>query len=297
VPSGNKRVFYGCLGIGPCGSGPMSGVISAKYSLSREISTVFGPGSSTPAATYGNLPNIEISYTSYLTSYTSILSEAGLNSCTGFDMMVGSDASTSNPVLNRTIRGSFMLLSSVTYNLSVDGPFTVERTYIGYSKPSGGPGGSVPLSTATTLRRQNFSGGLPSYLSNMAPQSISVSCKINREYIGEFATRKPYASYIRFPIETTCSIELLTQDLDTYTMDAMESACRNPKTYSQDITISLCGNGGGITISKAFLTGLNYSGADAGTQENQRLTVTYTGFTSPVGINPVIILSNEDPCG
>lgn len=294
---GNNRVFYGCLGIGQCGSGPMSGIISAKYSLSREVSNIFAPGKSSPAATYGAMPNIEISYTKYLTSFAPLAQEDGLNSFVGFDMMVGSDSSSSNPNLNKTIRGSFMLLSSITYNLGINSPFTVEKSYIGYSKPAGGPGGTLPPSTAKVLMRQSFNGTLPTQIANTSPQNISVSFKINRDFIGEFATRKPYASYIRFPIESSCTFELLTKDLDNYILDAMDSACKNPQTYAQDIVLSLCGNLGSITIKKAYLTSLNYSGGDAGSQDNQTLSVTYTGYASPDNITPVLILPDEDPCG
>lgn len=294
---GNNRVFYGCLGIGQCGGGPMSGIISAKYSLSREINHVFAPGKSTPAATYGAMPNIEISYTRYLTSFTALSQEAGLNSFVGFDMMVGSDTSSSNPNLNRTIRGSFMLLTSVTYNLGVNSPFTVEYTYSGYSKPAGGSGGTLPAGSGNVLMRQSFNGTLPAQIANTSPQNISASFKINRDFVGEFGTRKPYASYIRFPIESSCTFEVLTKDLDSYVIDAMQSACKNPQTYAQDITLSLCGGGGGITIKKAYLTGLNYSGGDAGSRDNQTLSVTYTGYTAPDNITPVLILPDEDPCG
>lgn len=294
---GNNRVFYGCLGIGQCGSGPMSGIISAKYSLNREINHIFAPGKTNPIATYGAMPNIEISYTQYLSSFTSLASENGLNNFTGFDMMVGSDSSTSNPNLNKTIRGSFMLLNSITYNLGINSPFTVEKSYSGYSKPAGGPGGTLPASTANVLRRQSFNGTLPSQIAETSPQNISASFKINRDFIGEFGTRKPYASYIRFPIESSCTFEVLTKELDQYVIDAMQSACQNPQTYSQDIVLSLCGNLGSITIKKAYLTSLSYSGGDAGSNDNQTLSVTYTGYASPDNITPVLILPDEDPCG
>lgn len=307
---GNNRVFYGCLGIAECLGNPLSDVISAEYSLSRSINNIYQLQNKNPIATYGSNPDIEIRYTSYMTDgFPSLASEKGINSIVGFKLLTGSDDSNSWPDITQTnipldkkaIGGSLMLLNSISYDLSVDSPFTIQRSYRGFSKPLMNAGGVVPFKSASgnstqyIQLRNMFDGTLPAEISNNALQAINVTININRQIVNEFATRKPYASYISFPVETTCSFDLLTQDLDDYTIDAMDTACKNPKTYKQDITLSLC-KGASITIPKAYLTSIRYNGGEAGASSNQTVSVTYTSYETPPALEPVLIMPDEDPC-
>ncbi len=308
--SGNKRIFNGCLGIGTCTGNPLSDIISADYSLSRSINNIYKPQDSTPIATYGLNPDIEIRYTSYMVDgFPPLTSEMGLNDIVGFKLLVGSDdpdswpdiTTTNIPLDQKAIGGSLMLLNSITYSLSVNGPGTIQRLYRGYSKPNMEPGGTVPFKSASgnssqyvTLRNK-FTGTVPGEISQNALQSITVTRTFNRQIVNEFATRKPYASYISFPVETSCTFELLSQNLDTYEISAMDTACKNPKTYRTNISLSLC-EGASIEIQKAYLTSLQYSGASADSSDNQIISATYTSYETPVGLEPVFIFPDEDPC-
>lgn len=306
--SGNKRIFYACYGVGPCGGAPLPNIISAGLSLSQSYKNIFAQGSIQPSSTYGDMPDVEISYKAYLKNFVGLASEPGLNSFIGLELFVGDDDFTgwdpnsqTNSVLTGAVSASYLLLSEVTYTLSIDKPFTVERKYKGFSKDLGKGSGSTPYVSSTNamdnvLMRHTYLGNLPSELSGNAPQNISISFSINRDYVQEFATRKPYASYINFPIESSVTFDLLAQSMDSIVISAMESACQNPVSYKQNININLC-QGGSLAINNARLTSLNYSGADSDGNSNLTLSATYTGYGSPDNIKPVIILDeHEDPC-
>lgn len=307
--AGNKRINYACLALAYCDETPIDGAKSVGFSFSRSISNVYGRGSSKPAATYGQLPEIEFSYSSHVTAsngFPGFSSERGLNDFVSFDMMIGSDTDEvlSSPI--QSIRASYMLLTNVTYSLAVDGLFSIDRTFKGWNKTSscGNSLGRSSPSEAVILNRAAFaenSSTLPSALAGTALQNIQVSMNINRSFVGEFATRKPYASYINFPIETTCTFETYILDsLDQYDFNLLETACKNGTLYTENLKIATCVGGSVISIDKASLTSFSYSGANAQTGgDNLKLSLTYTGFQSPTGISPVILLDDQklqDPC-
>lgn len=305
----NKRINYACLALAYCGERPIDGVKSVGFSFSRSITNVYGRGSSTPAATYGQLPDVEFSYSSHVTSGTGFpgfQNEPGLTDYVSFDMMIGSDTSSllSTPI--QTLRMSYLLLSSVSYNLTVDGLFSIERTFKGWNKSANcGQGlGRLTPSSGVILNRAAFSpqnSSLPAILSDLAIQNINVTMNINRSFVGELATRKPYASYINFPIETTCTINTIVQNsLDNFTFDLLQTACRNGPSYTENLKIATCAGSSAILVDKAQLTSFNYSGAEAQQSGgNLQLSLTYTGYQSPLGISPVIYINDkdlEDPC-
>lgn len=305
----NKRINYACLALAYCGARPIDGVKSVGFSLSRSITNVYGRGNSTPAATYGQLPDIEFSYSSYATSGTGFpgfQQEPGLKDFVSFDMMIGSDTAPLLITPTQTIRMSYMLLSSVTYNLAVEGLFSIDRTFKGWNKSSScGQGlGRTVASSGVVLNRAGFSpqnSTLPSLLSNSAIQNINVTMNINRSFVGEFATRKPYASYINFPIETSCTIETVVQNsLENYSFDLLQTACRNGPLYTENLKIATCAGGSPIIVDKAQLVSFDYSGAEAKQGGgNLRLSLTYTGYQPPKGLEPVIYIDDkdlEDPC-
>lgn len=305
----NKRINYACLALAYCDQRPIDGVKSVGFSLSRSINNVYGRGNSTPAATYGQMPEIEFSYSShatYTTGFPGFPNEPGLNNYVSFDMMIGSDTDTylSTPI--QTIRASYMLLNSVTYNLAVDGLFSIDRTFKGWNKTSNcGQGlGRLAPSSGIVLNRAAFeenTSTLPAVLSGTMLQNIKVTMSINRSFVGEFATRKPYASYITFPIETSCTFDtVITNNLDQFSFDVLQTACKNGPLFTEDLKIDTCGAGAIINVDKAHLTSFSYGGAEAQNNGgNMTLSLTYTGYQSPSGIEPIIYLDDkdlEDPC-
>jgi hypothetical protein len=307
--STNKRINYACLALAYCGARPIDGVKSVGFSLSRSITNVYGRGSSAPAATYGQLPDVEFSYSSHVTTTTGFpgfQNEPGLTDYVSFDMMIGSDTAPLLTTPIQTLRMSYMLLSSVTYNLAVDGLFSIDRTFKGWNKSANcGQGlGRIAASSGIILNRSAFNSQnstLPSIVAGSAIQNINVSMNINRSFVGEFATRKPYASYINFPIETTCTIDTIVQNsLENYTFDLLQTACRNGPLYTENLKIATCSNNASIFINQAHLTSFDYSGAEAQQGgSNLKLSLNYTGYQPPIGIKPVIYIDDkdlEDPC-
>lgn len=321
----NNRVYFPCVGISRCNdSNILKNIISSELGLSINVNNILSPGKSSPIAAYSDLPDIDFSYTEYMQDFLNIENEYGLNDFVGWDLLVGLDASS-----NQTFAGLFSGLSnligspakpgsrpsgsppysgircslsnlvSISHDMSVDGFFTTTRSYKGYSKKIPSNVGKVfTESQATPKRRQCYIEQLPSRISNNAVQNINVTYNFNRTPVVEFATRKPYASYINFPIETTVTFELLTQKLDSYVIDAMQTACQNVGLLQEDISITVSG-GKNLLIKKAYLTSLRYSGASASSNDNQTISVTYTSYTDPCppnALKPVITMPDADTC-
>lgn len=299
--AGNKRVFYACLGVAPCGGGGYTGVISGSLSFERPFNNIFARGNRTPIATWGEIPNVTFTYKKYLDSFVAFVDELGVNDFTGFDIFIGSDIEPNLTSSTSGARCSLALLESVVYNLPADAPFTVERQYRGSSKPTYQGPSSVPAAEQDVLLRQYFVSGLPNKLNGNPIQNITISFSINRSAVEQFATRKPYAYTVNWPLETTVTFDLINQSGESYTADSNITACKNPTSNKENITISLCGGGGSITIPNAYLTSLNYSGGDSDSNSNQTISATFTSYdvVNSQSIKPVILTpeSDEDPCG
>jgi len=317
VPGPNKRVYFPCLGIAKCPDTSIyNEVISAEVGVSLNINNIITPGSVTPAGQYSDIPESTFSYTSYLQTFTPIADEDGVNNFVGWDMLVGLDSDTNqtfgglfsgtSTLLSGSVNGSspydgircsLCTLSSISYDLPVDGNFTVSRTYQGFSKkvlPNAG-GYTFTESTGKVKRRQCFQGTLPSRISNNAIQNIKIEFSVNRTPVPEFATRKPYAVYVNFPIESTITFDMIVQRLDKYNLDALQTACKNIGVTSEDITISVDG-AGSITLKKAYVNSIQYNGGSANSNDNQTVSVTYKSYEPITNIKPVIITPDEDPC-
>lgn len=314
--TGNKRVFYACLALARCGESPLTGVRSASLSLSRPINNIFKPRSKDPVTTYANLSDLELSYDQWLSNYSTgivaLKDEPGLKEPVGFDYMIGSDTLGVLSTPLNSIRTTNLLLSNVTYNFSTQEPFSVQRSFKGWNKTSGCIGqtrgfaanSSPDPKNVTIYTRQAFlvDASLPEIAQNNAIQSVEVQMNIQRNFINEFGTRRPYASVITFPIETTCTFTVIVQNLDPYELTALETACQNGPSYKTDIKIKLCSDAPGdtILIKDAYLINFSYSGAEASSGgSNLQLTVTYTGYRSPDDLKPVIKISDyitSDPC-
>ena len=126
--------------------------------------------------------------------------------------------------------------------------------------------------------------------------NISIDAKINRSFVNELGTRKPYASYINFPIEISSTFECIVQNFDSINFALDQTACKNSTAYKETIPIEVCGST--FTLIDAQLTNFSYSGGEANSNSNLRLSVTYTSYATPANAVPVIILPDSftDPC-
>lgn len=294
----NKRIFYGCLGVSKCGGAFLPGVISAQFSLDQQFFTIFGTEKKNPIINLKSLPQISFSYTEYLKNFKELHQEDGINSVIGWDLSIGQD----DQLLlqgSQAIRAANCLLSSISYNMSVDSSFVVTRTYAGVAKKTGQAVSLDAEMSGQTKRRQcfNINGSkLPEQLQDTQIQSIIVDTKINRENIVESFTMNPYASSLVFPIETTITFECIVDKLDSYIEDIPKNCTEQHIDQVKDITLSV-NEAGSLTIKDCFFSSLKYSGAEASNQGgNQILTVTYTSHYVNDNIEPFVIMPDEEEC-
>lgn len=299
----NNRVFYACYGIAKCGGPLISGARSISISANKAFTNLYAPGKKDATATYSSLPDVTLSYSSYLKSIPPLSSEPGINNYTGFDVAIGNDdAECITP--KAAMRFSYMFLKSITYKFSVDDLFTIDREYVGWIKDAtcGNPGAftcaNSPPTTETKVsgrRKYDKNSKVPSIVSfaNSALQNITVTCNINRQYVQEFATRKPYASYVVFPVERNAVFNtLITDTLDSYNLKYLLKACKNNKSDKEDISISVCDGGGSIDVPKAYFTNLAYNGADV-TGGNLEFSLSFTSYESDIITKPVVLIPDS----
>ena len=304
----NNRVFYGCYGIAYCGEPPLQGARSISITTNRQVTNIFTPGSKDAIASYTVLPDIELTFTSYLTAFPDLTNEPGVNDYTSLDVTIGDETDEClSP--KHSLRFKYLFLTNFECNMSVDGVFTIQRTFKGWTKHAGcSPPGAFtcteapdpPGSNAYSRQKFDLSGSaIPAFVkSASALQSITASCSINRQYVPEFATRKPYASYITFPIENSCKFETIIKDsLDGNNLDFIQNACKNTPAVQENISLQLCGGGGSFDINNAYFTSSSYSGADAGDKSNLKASLSYIGYNSDIITSPVVIIpDNSDDC-
>lgn len=268
------------ISVSKCGSN-LVGLISAEYSLSRNINNLYKTGSSIPVASYGDMPDVEVSYTGHASSMGS------------FDV---SEANTFNTI---TIQGgdggvsaSLAILSSFKYNFQIDGPFTITKSYRGYAKPTASGGGGSAPGSVTVLKRQDYSGNLPNGIDGNFLQSITASIDIQRQTIGEFASRKPYASVVSYPLVKSITYEVIASSMDSIVISDLYTACQNPDSSTYNASISACGVS--FSISKAYVTSIQYGGGEATRGSSpQTISITYSSYEDISGLKPVIYFDDN----
>jgi len=200
---------------------------------------------------------------------------------------------TGSPVAQVTVRDAVM--SNVSYTLGVDGNFTEEigltsnekAWYLGglhectnalwASGFTSGVFGATPDSPDAVMgvqRREYFdrtNSVLPSEIpdSGNKIQSISVSADFGREDLFELGTKGPYAKAATFPLEVSCSIEVISTGGDQ--VNAVSSGCTAVASCAslnqltdQTIILQTC-DGTVIDLgTRNKLSSVSYGGGDAG---------------------------------
>jgi hypothetical protein len=267
---------YKNLSVSKCGS-PVSGLISASYAFTRNVNSIYTIGKRKSIAAYGELPDINVSYSAYSQSFEA-------EEANGFSKI-------DIKAKNGGVSADYAVLTQFSFELSVDSFLSVTKTFTGYSKPSSG-GGSGSSGNPLIIKRQDFSGSLPPGISGNYLQKVSGEVSIGRQTIPQFATRKPYASVVNFPITRSITYEAITDEMDSITIDDLEEACRNPTSLRHNVGVSACGFS--FSIDKAFVTAINYGGGDATSPGDfQTVSITYTSYEDIPGIKPVILLEDE----
>lgn len=272
------------LSVSKCGNS-LSGLISAEYALSRNINSLYSLGNRSPIATYGDMPEIQVSYTGHAP-------EMGSFNATEANTLATIDISGSNGGVN----ASLALLSKFSYNFQTDGPFTITKSFLGYAKEpaGGGGGGGGGYGSVLVAKRQDYGGNLPAGIAGNYLTGVSAEITINRQNIGEFATRKPYASVVQFPLQQSITYDVIASAMDSITISNLYNACKNPGSQTYSAGISACG--ASFSISKAYVTSIQYSGGEASLgSKPQTISITYTSYEDIPGIKPIIYF-DDTPC-
>jgi len=200
---------------------------------------------------------------------------------------------TGSPVAQVTVRDAVM--SNVSYTLGVDGNFTEEigltsnekAWYLGglhectnalwASGFTTGVFGATPDSPDAVMgvQRREYFDRINSVLPSEIPdsgnkiQSISVSADFGREDLFELGTKGPYAKAATFPLEVSCSIEVISTGGDQ--VNAVSSGCTAVASCAslnqltdQTIILQTC-DGTVIDLgTRNKLSSVSYGGGDAG---------------------------------
>lgn len=314
---GNNRVHYGCLGVAL--STPTSlpiallpGVQSVGISSNKTTEYILAPGSSAPTNYYSTRPDVSFTYNEAFSTLANLVLISGINSYVDMFMYIGQDDVECFSA-RKYIRCKYLLLDSLRYSMNVDGLFTCEKTYSGFSRficpTSSGitlpscPGPAAPTDNDLVGTRKNFNlsgSSLPaSIINDNLIQEVNIEYSINRENISEPGTRTPYGSVTNFPIETKCSFTVSTQNLDAYTDSFTIQQCTSLSGIAENLVLSVCGIGGiiqgTVTIPQAYVSRVDYDGGDTG-GGNQTITIEYTSYYS-TGILPLIEFPNAAQTG
>lgn len=308
-----NRIFYSCLGVAmvtPSAStnnlpvGILEGVQSVAVDSNKSLEYFLTYGSPTVDNVLANTPDVSFSYSELLQEFENLSDTDGVNDYVDLYMYVGEDDKDCiDP--NKYIACRYLVLESMTYNLSVDGVFTTDKSYRGFSRYICNTElvslnvprcGALPTAETLVARRQNFDltgVNLPSYLTTTnALTNISITYNVNRQQVTEAGTKTPFGSAVTFPVDTTVKFTLNSQDLDDKPDPFATTTCQPLSTSTTDIALALCGNGdivkGTLNINNLVLNSIGYQGGDT-SGGNQEMTVEYVSYDS-TDITPFISL-------
>lgn len=309
---GNNRVYYGCLGVALAApnsfpSQLLTGVQSVGIDTSINNQYFLPTASKNPTAFYSQAPDITFNYTEALSVFTSPFSSIdGLNDFIDLFMFIGEDNAECMDA-RAYIRCRYLLLESLTYNLDINGIFTCDKIYKGFSRYVCPTAAAITMpgcgsdSSDVVGTRKNFdlaASVLPPSIDSNALQNIVIKYTINREIINEPGTRTPYGFVTRYPIETTCSFTVSTQDLDDQNQILKTLPCEGLSATPTNMTIAVCNIAGvssSLTINNAYLNNISYDGGNSG-GGNQNISLEYTSYDNP-GLDALVEFVNDPDTG
>lgn len=329
----NKRVYYAVqqAGFSRCGLNTFTSVhglqslgINTRFNLEQ----VFEMGQLEIYHNSENIPDVEATLEKVLDGYpliyhlatypsTSASLSGRSNTKTTLGLSIYSDVQNSasgTPLAQCTMSGVYV--SSLNYNIQVNGPATESVTVVGNNKfwnntftPTSFTNNDSPLAVTGVQRRQNIVFGssasllpqdIPGITSSGTNErdvggdfgahlsSIRVSTNLGREQLFELGRRGPYHRFVTFPIEVRTDIECISTAGDTVTAD------ENANSNLTDRTLKFVMNDS-TTLdlgSRNKLSSVTYGGANAGTNGgNATVTYSYSNF------NSLSVTHSQDPSG
>jgi len=213
----------------------------------------------------------------------------------------------------RQVTCSGMYLSSISYNVPVEGVATEDVTLVGNSKLWAGHPKLAPiaptafrgfgsaseakttaLASARRFKYNKTESVLPSGAGGGIPtgarvQNVKVSADLGREAILELGSMAPYFRYVKFPVEVTSEVEIIATEGDEMNADDFEGVvgtCATTYTNlaNKELKIVICGSGASNKLAidlgdKNKLTSVNYTGGDTG-GGNATISYSYQTFNT-----------------
>lgn len=299
----NKRVYYACQGVSYNGA-PLAGLQTVSTTTDQSVIPIDEFGS-LDVLSIPNQPKISINLSRTLDSsnatiYSGTL-ENNINNHTNYlCLFIGQDTFANiydDPASVVDITYNYLSLDSISYTFDINGNFTEDASFIGYSKETGACPVTVSSlvnlpSTNNIKRRQHisFPSGLPSPINIGANIiNITINANFNVNTIEEFGkniidTIKKYR-YSALPIEISCDIEVIytgDNNFDGYLLDIPTSFCDySGLSNNTNIYLDLCGKS--ITINNCLLRNISY---DGGGTDGSNVSIKY----SYVGYNHLTII-------
>lgn len=341
-----NRILYSSQSVGiapfatPAAYMTLRGIQTVGVNTKFNLEEVFEMGNLPVYEQVENIPEIEVTMEKHLDGYTPIycLATSGAPSAT----LIGRSNQRANiaigiyndlvsmasgtPLQQCVISGAY--ISQVAYNMSVQGFFAENVTFVANSKiwsstttPFNGftsAGGVVSLAPAApegVNRRQNFNWAgsllpldIPGVSSsgtndpvttgvfagqyNVSVQSIKVTANLGREELLELGRRVPYFRYVKFPVQVNTSIDCISKGGDLVSATDVGIYANGFNTTPRTIRFK---DTEGLAIdlgSKNVMNGVTMSGNNASAQGgNQTIAFNYQTF------NDFTVMHAADPSG
>lgn len=328
----NKRIFYPCQSVAfsECGANSFTashGVQSLGMSTRFNLEQVFELSQLAIYQNIENIPDVEITLEKVLDGYpllyhqatktagsATLVGRSNVKCTVGLCIYSDMQDSASGTPINQCV-ASGMYVSSLGYNIGVQGNATEQITLVGQNKvwgagqslftPTTFNNTDTPAAAEGVNRRQHLRFGsnaslLPQDIPNITSsgtneltagdfgahlQSVRVSTNLGRDQLFELGRKGPFHRYVSFPVEVRCDIEIL--DISGDNCNAFEESDnvvdRRIKFMMQEGTILDLG-------TKNKLSSVNYGGANAG-QNGGNATTTF----SYVNQNDLAVYHPQDP--
>jgi hypothetical protein len=336
----NRRIYYAiqAVGIAPNGTNTFTsvhGLQSVGINTRFNLEQVFEIGQLSIYQNVENLPDIETTMEKVLDGYpllyhlstygapdASLVGRSNQRASVALSIFNDNQQSASGtPIQQCTCSG--MYLSSVTFDLKVEGASTESITMVGNNKiwltaasghtmtyTGGFNNNDAPLAPEGCNYRQNvvmancrFPKNIPgintsgvntvqadgSYAVHF--QSIRVTANLGREQLLELGHKAPYFRYINFPVEIRIDFEIINTMGDNISATEEGVYGNGNNVGAGDYIFVEMQEGLKIDCgTKAVLSSVNYGGANAGARGgNAATTYSYTTF------NDLIVTHPQDP--
>lgn len=292
-----QRVFYASQGVS-VGGDTVQGAQSVSINSNFNLQQAYQLGQ---VAIYNNVvtnPEVTCTINKVLDGESTIW-----NLATGGGSLVENSADTTTVIVGfgedtnialstvSSVTMTGMFVTSVNYTMPVDGNFTEEVGFAGFSKQITGTGLVIAPTNSgnTVLRRQHFltSGDdveLPSEVDGKNITNITISADLGRTNMFKLGQFAAFHKFVNFPLEVKCDIAVSATESDGVVVSSADVDCTGNGSLpaEQPIVIQLCDSSSSSPSytfdlgEKCRLASAAYSGGDTG---GGNATITYSYVT------------------